>query len=230
MGAQVSPVEIARQGLAKAKEMGVDAVIVDTAGGRLPDGLVGWRLVAAGSLPGGCLGACLRRCWGGAWSCAPAAPRLHPPHLNPRPHPPAGRLQVDPVLMQELKDTKAAVGPTDVLLVVDAMTGQEAASLVKTFNDEIDITGGAGGGRVCVCGGGGWRRGARAGLGAACMLPLAQASTQPASHAPPTPHTHKHPQTPAPTNPPPAPPTHPIHPPTRPPPAPTPPPPRQAPS
>jgi signal recognition particle subunit SRP54 len=49
---------------------------------------------------------------------------------------------VDPVLMQELKDTKAAVNPTDVLLVVDAMTGQEAASLVKTFNDEIDITGG----------------------------------------------------------------------------------------
>lgn len=44
-------------------------------------------------------------------------------------------------LMGELKDIKAAVHPTDTLLVVDAMTGQEAATLVKTFNDEVDITG-----------------------------------------------------------------------------------------
>ena len=43
--------------------------------------------------------------------------------------------------MQELKDIKSAVKPTDTLLVVDAMTGQEAANLVKTFNDEVDITG-----------------------------------------------------------------------------------------
>lgn len=37
---------------------------------------------------------------------------------------------------------KAAVQPTDTLLVVDAMTGQEAAGLVKAFNDAVDITGG----------------------------------------------------------------------------------------
>lgn len=43
--------------------------------------------------------------------------------------------------MQELKDIKVAVKPSDTLLVVDAMTGQEAANLVKTFNDEVDITG-----------------------------------------------------------------------------------------
>jgi signal recognition particle subunit SRP54 len=55
--------------------------------------------------------------------------------------------------MQELKDIKTAVGPTDVLLVVDAMTGQEAASLVKTFNDEVDITGGRGGVEAQVQGG-----------------------------------------------------------------------------
>lgn len=44
-------------------------------------------------------------------------------------------------MMAELKDIKTAVNPTDTLLVVDAMTGQEAATLVKTFNDEVDITG-----------------------------------------------------------------------------------------
>jgi signal recognition particle subunit SRP54 len=86
LGNAVSPVEIARQGVAKGKEMGVDAVIVDT----------------------------------------------------------AGRLQVDEKLMQELRDTKAAIQPSDTLLVVDAMTGQEAAALVKTFNDSVDITGGSG--------------------------------------------------------------------------------------
>lgn len=44
-------------------------------------------------------------------------------------------------MMDELKGIKAAVNPSDTLLVVDAMTGQEAASLVKTFNDEAGITG-----------------------------------------------------------------------------------------
>ncbi len=44
-------------------------------------------------------------------------------------------------MMTELKDTKAAIRPTDTLLVVDAMTGQEAASLVKAFSDQADITG-----------------------------------------------------------------------------------------
>lgn len=43
--------------------------------------------------------------------------------------------------MGELRDIKAAVRPTDTLLVVDAMTGQEAAALVKAFNDQVDITG-----------------------------------------------------------------------------------------
>jgi hypothetical protein len=43
--------------------------------------------------------------------------------------------------MAELKDIKAAVHPTDTLLVVDAMTGQEAATLVKSFNDQVDISG-----------------------------------------------------------------------------------------
>jgi signal recognition particle subunit SRP54 len=49
--------------------------------------------------------------------------------------------QIDENLMTELKDIKAAVHPTDTLLVVDAMTGQEAATLVKSFNDQVDISG-----------------------------------------------------------------------------------------
>lgn len=83
LGTDVNPVEIAKRGVAEARDKGYDAVIVDT----------------------------------------------------------AGRLQVDQDMMNELKEIKAAVRPTDTLLVVDAMTGQEAASLVKTFNDEVDITG-----------------------------------------------------------------------------------------
>eukprot|EP00887_Chlorella_sp_A99_P001287 scaffold14.g1287.t1 len=53
----------------------------------------------------------------------------------------AGRLQIDADMMEELKQVKAAVRPTDTLLVVDAMTGQEAAALVKSFNEAADITG-----------------------------------------------------------------------------------------
>ncbi|KAL7092241.1 hypothetical protein ACP275_12G153600 [Erythranthe tilingii] len=53
----------------------------------------------------------------------------------------AGRLQIDKTLMDELKDVKRVLNPTEVLLVVDAMTGQEAAALVTTFNVEIGITG-----------------------------------------------------------------------------------------
>ncbi|KAK8938718.1 hypothetical protein KSP39_PZI011449 [Platanthera zijinensis] len=53
----------------------------------------------------------------------------------------AGRLQIDKAMMDELKEVKQAVNPTEVLLVVDAMTGQEAAALVTTFNIEIGITG-----------------------------------------------------------------------------------------
>lgn len=53
----------------------------------------------------------------------------------------AGRLQIDENMMQELQDVKTAVKPTDVLLVVDAMTGQEAAALVRSFDDVASITG-----------------------------------------------------------------------------------------
>lgn len=53
----------------------------------------------------------------------------------------AGRLQIDETLMEELKDIKAAVDPTDILLVVDAMTGQEAVNVAKAFDDLLDISG-----------------------------------------------------------------------------------------
>ncbi|KAJ9184497.1 hypothetical protein P3X46_004213 [Hevea brasiliensis] len=53
----------------------------------------------------------------------------------------AGRLQIDKAMMDELKEVKRVLNPTEVLLVVDAMTGQEAAVLVSTFNLEIGITG-----------------------------------------------------------------------------------------
>eukprot|EP00252_Welwitschia_mirabilis_P007346 TRINITY_DN1859_c0_g1_i1.p1 TRINITY_DN1859_c0_g1~~TRINITY_DN1859_c0_g1_i1.p1 ORF type:complete len:552 (-),score=137.08 TRINITY_DN1859_c0_g1_i1:472-2127(-) len=82
-GINVSPVEIAKNGLLEAKEKDMDVVIIDT----------------------------------------------------------AGRLQVDKGMMNELKQIKQAVNPSEVLLVVDAMTGQEAAALVATFNLEIGITG-----------------------------------------------------------------------------------------
>jgi len=83
MGTDANPVEIARQGVARAQEAGVDTVIVDT----------------------------------------------------------AGRLQIDPKMMEELAQIKAAINPDEVLLVVDAMTGQEAANLTRTFHEEIGITG-----------------------------------------------------------------------------------------
>ena len=53
----------------------------------------------------------------------------------------AGRLQIDEVLMQELADIKATVNPTEILLVVDAMTGQEAVNVAKSFNELLDVTG-----------------------------------------------------------------------------------------
>jgi len=83
MGTDANPVDIARQGIAKAQEDGIDTVIVDT----------------------------------------------------------AGRLQIDPKMMAELADIKAAIDPDEVLLVVDAMTGQEAANLTRTFHEQIGITG-----------------------------------------------------------------------------------------
>ncbi|MGB6167868.1 MAG: signal recognition particle protein [Geitlerinemataceae cyanobacterium] len=83
MGGDANPVEIARQGMARAKAEGIDTVIIDT----------------------------------------------------------AGRLQIDGDMMAELAQIKQAVQPDDTLLVVDAMTGQEAANLTRTFHDEIGITG-----------------------------------------------------------------------------------------
>ncbi len=83
MGSDADPVEIARQGIAKAKADGINTVIVDT----------------------------------------------------------AGRLQIDQTMMDELVQIKAAIQPHEVLLVVDAMTGQEAASLTRTFHEQIGITG-----------------------------------------------------------------------------------------
>ncbi|NJO93494.1 MAG: signal recognition particle protein [Hydrococcus sp. RM1_1_31] len=83
MGSDANPVDIARAGVEKAKEMGVDTVLIDT----------------------------------------------------------AGRLQIDRDMMAELAKIEAAVQPDDTLLVVDAMTGQEAANLTRTFQEEIGITG-----------------------------------------------------------------------------------------
>lgn len=83
MGDQVSPVEIARQGIEKAKAEHLDFVLIDT----------------------------------------------------------AGRLQIDETLMQELSDIKETTQPTEIFLVVDAMTGQEAANVASSFNEQLDITG-----------------------------------------------------------------------------------------
>ena len=83
LGKDADPVEIAKQGVEKAKEQGINTVIIDT----------------------------------------------------------AGRLQIDQDMMAELARIKETVQPHEVLLVVDAMTGQEAASLTRTFHDQIGITG-----------------------------------------------------------------------------------------
>lgn len=53
----------------------------------------------------------------------------------------AGRLQIDTDLMEELKAIKEEVKPDEILLVVDAMTGQEAVNVAKSFDDYLDITG-----------------------------------------------------------------------------------------
>ncbi|MFN3926879.1 MAG: signal recognition particle protein [Pseudanabaenaceae cyanobacterium] len=83
LGNEVSPVEIATQGVARARAEGINTVIVDT----------------------------------------------------------AGRLQIDADMMAELAQIKSAIQPHEVLLVVDAMTGQEAANLTRTFHEQIGITG-----------------------------------------------------------------------------------------
>jgi len=53
----------------------------------------------------------------------------------------AGRLHIDEQLMQELKEIKSAVHPHEILLVVDAMTGQDAVNVASTFNSELGIDG-----------------------------------------------------------------------------------------
>ena len=53
----------------------------------------------------------------------------------------AGRLQIDEAMMQELSDIKAAVDVADTVLVVDAMTGQEAVNVASTFDEKVGIDG-----------------------------------------------------------------------------------------
>ena len=53
----------------------------------------------------------------------------------------AGRLAIDEVMMTEVANIKAAVNPTEILFVVDAMTGQDAVNTAKAFNDRLDFTG-----------------------------------------------------------------------------------------
>ena len=83
MGDKVSPVTIAKEGVAYAKQKGYDMVFIDT----------------------------------------------------------AGRLHIDEELMEELKAIKAETRPTEILLTVDAMIGQDAVNVAETFNELLDITG-----------------------------------------------------------------------------------------
>ena len=83
MGTNISPVEIAKAGVAHAKKAGHDMVFIDT----------------------------------------------------------AGRLHIDEELMNELRNIKASVFPTEILLVADAMLGQDAVNVAESFNELLDITG-----------------------------------------------------------------------------------------
>jgi signal recognition particle subunit SRP54 len=53
----------------------------------------------------------------------------------------AGRLQIDDALMQELEQVRMVARPADILLVVDAMTGQEAVNVAEGFNSRVPLTG-----------------------------------------------------------------------------------------
>lgn len=53
----------------------------------------------------------------------------------------AGRLHINEELMQELKSIKKEVNPTEILLTIDAMTGQDAVTVAEHFNNDLDITG-----------------------------------------------------------------------------------------
>jgi len=83
MGDQVSPVNIAKAGIAHAEKFNHDIVIVDT----------------------------------------------------------AGRLHIDEKLMQELIDVKEAISPNEILLVLDAMTGQDAVNVAEHFNGQLEVSG-----------------------------------------------------------------------------------------
>ncbi len=83
LGDKISPVEITKQAIEKAKEDHHDYVLIDT----------------------------------------------------------AGRLHIDEVLMEELTEVKEVAAPDEILLVVDAMTGQDAVNVADSFNKQLDITG-----------------------------------------------------------------------------------------
>ena len=53
----------------------------------------------------------------------------------------AGRLHINEELMNELKNIKKEVNPTEILLTVDSMTGQDAVTVAESFNNDLDITG-----------------------------------------------------------------------------------------
>ena len=53
----------------------------------------------------------------------------------------AGRLHINEELMGELRNIKAAVSPHEILLVVDAMTGQDAVTVAESFNNDLGIDG-----------------------------------------------------------------------------------------
>jgi len=53
----------------------------------------------------------------------------------------AGRLAIDEAMMAEVANVKAAIKPTEILFVVDSMTGQDAVNTAKAFNDRLDFTG-----------------------------------------------------------------------------------------
>ena len=53
----------------------------------------------------------------------------------------AGRLAVDEVMMKEVAEVKAAVNPTEILFVVDSMTGQDAVNTAAAFNERLDFSG-----------------------------------------------------------------------------------------
>lgn len=53
----------------------------------------------------------------------------------------AGRLHIDDILMEELRQIKGAISPREILLVADAMTGQDAVNIAKSFNDQLSIDG-----------------------------------------------------------------------------------------